>query len=179
MRGARPLVAAVDEHGRDVLARLAALDRKYVDGFRSIDIRGYAEPHELRFDIGPGTTDVALLATGWTDYAFSGNNLAAHHRGLKLQPPVLEVRSKTGAWRRLIESIGIPVGRPQTIVVSLRGRLRPGERELRMLTNMRIYWDQILVDRSGGGIDVRVTRLDPVVADLRWRGFSTESCVGW
>ena len=39
---------------------------------------------------------------------------------------------------------------------------------------MRIYWDQILVDTSGGNFPMQLTRLDPSVADLRWRGFSLE-----
>jgi hypothetical protein len=39
---------------------------------------------------------------------------------------------------------------------------------------MRIYWDQILVDDSAGNDSTAMTRLDPVVADLRWRGFSAE-----
>jgi hypothetical protein len=59
------------------------------------------------------------------------------------------------------------------VVIDLRGKLLAGEREARIRTNMRIHWDQILVDTGGGGtVDVR--RLDPVVADLRWRGFSAE-----
>jgi tetratricopeptide (TPR) repeat protein len=80
VRAARPPLSAVDGHGRDVLSRLSVLDRQYVDGFSLLDVRGYAEPHELRFDIGPGGTDVIVLATGWTDYAFSSDNLAAHQR---------------------------------------------------------------------------------------------------
>jgi hypothetical protein len=60
------------------------------------------------------------------------------------------------------------------VAVDLRGRLRPGEREIRIGTNMRIYWDQILVDTSGSGAPVYVTRLDASTADLRWRGFSAE-----
>jgi hypothetical protein len=40
---------------------------------------------------------------------------------------------------------------------------------------MRIYWDQILVDTSGGAFPTRLTRLDPAIADLRWRGFSGET----
>ena len=173
IRGARPPVAAADERGRDVLDRLTTLDRRYVDGFRTLDIRGYAEPHDLRLDIGPGEPTIVLLATGWTSYAFSSDNVAAHQQGLKLEPPVLEVRSTSGEWRA-VASIGIPVGRPQTIVVDLTAKIRPGERELRIRTNMRIYWDQILVDRSGGGLRTTITRLDPVEATLRWRGFSLE-----
>jgi tetratricopeptide (TPR) repeat protein len=173
VRGARPPVSAVDGHGRDVLSRLTALDRQYVDGFPLLDIRGYAESHEVRFDIGPGSTDVVVLATGWTDYAFSSDNLAAHQRGLELHPPVLEVMSAPGEWRT-IENMGIPVGRPQTLAVHLQEKLQPGERQMRIRTNMRVYWDQILVDRSGGDMPIRVTRLDPVEADLHWRGFSAE-----
>jgi hypothetical protein len=173
VRDAHPLFSAADDRGRDVLGRLSASDREYVDGFPTIDIRGYAEPHALSFDIGPGDTDVVLLATGWTDYAFSSDNLAAHQRGLKLDPPVLEARAGSGAWRH-ITNVGIPVGRPQTIVVDLSGKLRSRERELRIRTNMRIYWDRILVDRSGGGFATTVTRLDPIDANLRWRGFSAE-----
>jgi hypothetical protein len=42
---------------------------------------------------------------------------------------------------------------------------------------MRIYWDQIRVatrDLAAGHTAPRLTRLDPIVADLRWRGFSAE-----
>jgi hypothetical protein len=173
VRDPRPPVSAADARGRDVLARLSKLDRQYVDGFALLDIRGYAEPHDLYLDIGPDSTDVVLLATGWTDYAFSGDNVAAHQRDLALLPPMLEARTTSGEWRP-IESIGIPVGRPQTLVVHLSGKLRTGERQLRIRTNMRIYWDQILVDRSGGNLPLRVTRVDPLNADLRWRGFSAE-----
>jgi Flp pilus assembly protein TadD len=173
-RGARPLAAATDEHGHDVLPRLLAIDRQYPDDFRLLDIRGYAEPHELRLDLGRPPTSAVLLATAWTDYAFSSDNVAAHQRGLRLSPPALEVRDTSGGWRPLVDNIGIPVGRPQTIVVDLQGKLRPGEHEVRIVTNMRIYWDQILVDTSGGAGVTRMTALDPGVADLRWRGFSAE-----
>jgi hypothetical protein len=84
------------------------------------------------------------------------------------------VRSPEGAWRPVLANVGIPVGRPQTVVIDLRGRLRPGERLVRLTTNMRIYWDRILVDTSGGGLPTRVTRLEARTADLRWRGFSAE-----
>jgi len=40
---------------------------------------------------------------------------------------------------------------------------------------MRIYWDRVLVDTSDGRAAQTVSRLDPVTADLRWRGFSAET----
>jgi hypothetical protein len=45
---------------------------------------------------------------------------------------------------------------------------------VRISTNMRIYWDRILVDSSGGAFPTTITRLDPAAAELRWRGFSAE-----
>jgi hypothetical protein len=54
------------------------------------------------------------------------------------------------------------------------GKFLTTNREVRILTNMRIYWDQALVDTSSTDAPVRMTRLDPAVADLRWRGYSAE-----
>jgi hypothetical protein len=115
-----------------------------------------------------------LLLTGWTDYAFSSDNVAAAQRGMSLQPPALQVKDRRGRWRTIIPNIGIPVGRPQTVVVDLTGKFLSRSREVRIVTNMRIYWDQILVDTSSGAFPTELTRLDPVRADLRWRGFSAQ-----
>ena len=174
-RAARPPVAAVDEHGHDVLSRIATMDRRYPDDFKLQKIRGYADEHELtlKLDVGPSAR-VQLLFTGWTDYAWSSDNLAASQSGKSLQLPALQVKDKDGQWRTVVENIGIPVGRPQTVVVDLTGKFLSASRDVRIVTNMRIYWDQILVDTSGGKFPLQVTRLDPSVADLRWRGFSLE-----
>lgn len=172
-RGAHPPAAAIDDHGHDMLPRLAAIDRSYPDDFTLIQPRGFAEPHTLTLDLGPDANRAVLLMTGWTDYAFSSDNVAGFQRRLTLRAPSLQAKDASGAWKTLIEDIGIPVGRPQTVVVDLRGKLA-GTREVRVVTNMRIYWDQILVDTSGGNHATRVSRLDPDSADLHWRGFSAE-----
>jgi len=88
------------------------------------------------------------------------------------------VKDGHGRWQTVIENVGIPVGRPQTVVVDLTGEFLSASREVRIVTNMRIYWDQILVDTSPGDFPVQLTRLDPSVADLRWRGFSLEYAPG-
>jgi Flp pilus assembly protein TadD len=173
VRDPRPPVRAVDGHGRDVLPALMELDRRYVDTFTVLPIRGYAEPHELVLDLGPAPADALLLMTGWTDYAFSNDNVAASQQGVTMSPPVLQVRDTGGAWRTVIDEIGFPVGRPQTVVVDLAGRFLSASRDVRILTNMRIYWDQILVARPDPA-RLAVTRLDPLAATLRWRGFSAE-----
>jgi hypothetical protein len=58
--------------------------------------------------------------------------------------------------------------------VDLTGKFLSSSREVRLVTNMRILWDQILVDTSGEQTPLRMMRIDPVGADLRWRGFSRE-----
>ncbi|HEU4597796.1 MAG TPA: FG-GAP-like repeat-containing protein [Pyrinomonadaceae bacterium] len=204
-RDARPPAAARDEHGHDVLPKISLLDRQYPDDFKLSKIRGYAEEHALVLDLGgegkgkkgnggKGQGETAnrtsrnrlsplpsssprtlLLMTGWTDYAFSSDNVAASQRGLSLKPPALQVRDERGEWRTVIEDIGVPVGRPQTVVVDLTGKFLSASREVRVLTNMRIYWDQVLVETSGGDSPFISKSLRPAVADLSWRGFSAET----
>jgi tetratricopeptide (TPR) repeat protein len=176
VRNALPPAAATDDHGHDVLDRVARLDRRYPDDFRLHRIRGYAEEHTLTLDLGkprPGGT--VLLLTGWTDYSFSSDNLAAHQAGLGAKPPELQIRNADGSWKTAISQIGIPVGRPQTIALDLTSVVPPSSREIRIVTNMRIYWDQVQVATAAPRALVRLTRLDPVQADLRWRGFSAET----
>ena len=174
-RNATPPLAATDEHGHDVLPQVQSLDRRYPDDFERSGIRGYAATHSLTLDLGSGADRAVLLLTGWTDYAFSTDNIAAHQGGLAMQPPIVQVKDAAGAWQTTIADMGFPVGRPQTVAVDLSGRFAGASREVRIVTNMRIYWDQILVDRSGGAFPTRLTRLSPASAQLRARGFSEES----
>jgi Tfp pilus assembly protein PilF len=120
------------------------------------------------------TDRVVLLLTGWTDYAWSSDNVAAAQAGKTMNIPALQVKDEKGIWRTVIEDIGIPVGRPQTVTVDLTGKFLSPNREVRIVTNMRIYWDQILVGTSDEKTLVTTTALDPTRADLSWRGFSAE-----
>jgi len=174
VQGQRPPVRARDEHGHDVLAQIAALDRRYPDDFAILPIRGYAAPHWLELDLGADSGAALLLLTGWTDYAFSSDNVAASHSGATMAAPSLQVKDASGAWRTVIEDLGFPVGRPQTIAVDLAGRFLSASREVRIVTNMRIAWDQIVVASPASG-STRQTKLEPLGADLRWRGFSAET----
>jgi hypothetical protein len=122
----------------------------------------------------PANERVLLLLTGWTDYAWSSDNVAAAQAGKSMMLPALQVKDMKGEWRTVINDIGIPVGRPQTVTVDLTGKFLSRSREVRIVTNMRILWDQILVDTSVDQTPLNMTRLDPVGAELRWRGFSRE-----
>jgi Flp pilus assembly protein TadD len=170
----RALRAAQDDQGRDVLDRLSAVDRRFADGFRLRRIRGYAEEHSLVLDLGPQAGDDAvLLLTGWTDYAFSRDNVAARQAGLAMQPPRLEAQAANGEWQTVMADMGIPVGRPQTVLIEMKGRWRGPSRRVRVVTNMRVYWDQARVG-TATRLPAGLARLEPVRADLRERGFSAE-----
>ena len=175
-RGTRPLAAAIDEHGHDVLDRLRNVDRTFPDDFVKESIRGYAAEHSLTLTLPPA--DAAgrrvLLMTGWTDYSFSGDNVAAHQRGLKMVPPLLQVPDGPGRWRTVMNEIGFPVGRPQTVPVDLTGVISRDTTVVRIVTTMRVYWDQIVVATTDETVKPPMARLEPLSADLRWRGFSAE-----
>ena len=178
--GARPPLTAVDGKGHDVLELISHLDRRWPDDFETDRIRGYADEHALTLKLSEPSrvqnpkSKVLLLLTGWTDYAWSSDNVAGVQAGKEMQAPSLQVKDRLGRWRTVIKDIGIPVGRPQTVTVDLTGKFLSASREVRIVTNMRIYWDQILVDTSPGNSPMNITPLDPVRAELHWRGFSAE-----
>lgn len=198
-RNARPPLSAFDDKGNDVLDRISRIDRRWPNDFEVDRIRGYAAEHSITMKLPltgsadtpsaiirnanqgsgrgarvPSKERVFLLLTGWTDYAWSSDNVAASQAGKEMKPPSLQVKDRAGKWRTVIEDIGIPVGRPQTVTVDLTGKFLSAGREVRIVTNMRIYWDQILSANSTEDSVAQVTRLDPVRAELRWRGFSAE-----
>ena len=185
-RNVRPLASATDDEGRDLLPDLAALDRRFAGGFPLEPVRGYAKPHGITMRLPPrgiqaGIRDsgfgirtagarTVLLLTGWTDYAFSTDNVAATQSALALTPPALEAQNADGTWRTVIGDVGIPVGRPQTIVLDVT---EYAARPLRLVTSMRVYWDRIAV-ADLDEVEPRPVALAPQQAELRWRGFSAE-----
>ena len=174
IRNAAPPLAVEDDHGHDVLERIARVDRRYPDDFRLERIRGYAAEHALTISLPPSASDRrVLLLTGWTDYAFSGDNVAAHQLGLRMIPPSLQIEDG-GEWRTVISETGFPVGRPQTVVVDLTGKVPAATRRVRIVTTMRIYWDRIDVGTMDTAAKVTSTRLSAMASQLRWRGFSAE-----
>ncbi|HEY0049036.1 MAG TPA: FG-GAP-like repeat-containing protein [Pyrinomonadaceae bacterium] len=175
-RGEETPLSAVDDDGKNVLPEIEKLDRRFYDSFKSLNIRGYAAPHNLTLKLDDrkdyrGRT--LLLLTGWTDYAFSSDNLAASQSGKSLFLPKLQVKNRRGEWQTVIDNIGISVGRPQTLVVDLTGKFLSDSREVRIVTNFKTYWDKIAVDASAPE-DVKTIELQPSVANLRERGFSEE-----
>jgi hypothetical protein len=175
-RDARPPVKAFDDKGADILPLIKEVDRRYPEDFEKLKFKGYAEEHAITLDLGDvkNARRVLLLMTAWIDYADSTSNKAATQAGVGITPPYLQVKNARGEWQTVIPQMGFPAGLPKTMTVDLTGKFLCDDSQVRIVTSMRIYWDQILIDVSGGDFTTRVTKLDPLRAELRWRGFPRE-----
>jgi tetratricopeptide (TPR) repeat protein len=167
-------IAARDHHGRDVLDRILRRDRTYSDGFAR-DYAGVAELHYLELDFGEAAPDnrAILVLSGWVDWADGSTFLGmSQQNAAGLIPPYLQVKNAQGEWETVIEDMGLPAGKPKTIVVDLTGKFLSGSREIRIVTNLCVYWDEIFLGTDAGAPPVRLTDLPPASASLRFRGFS-------
>jgi Flp pilus assembly protein TadD len=169
----RNVVSATDETGRSWTDALRVEDRDYVRGFRFLPFKGYAEPHDLVLDLGDlrGSERVLLFLDGWIDYADSTSNYAATHAGLKLIPPYIQ-SWESGKWRTVLQDMGCPAGLPKTMTVDLTGKIPLTQQtRIRIVTNMRIYWDRIRVETAAQDSRLRITTLEPVEATAAWLGY--------
>ena len=171
----RPPVTATDEHGADLLPALRARDDRYVAPLTPTRYQGIATLHDLILDFGDlsGLDSVYLFLAGWIYPTDASINLALAQRG---KPgvifPYLEVKDPQGRWRRAAD-VPFPSGKDKTVIVDLTGKFLSGDHRLRIRTNMEIYWDQAFVSAGGGHASASsITTLDPVAADLHYRGFA-------
>lgn len=171
------LDASNDDRGVDVRERLLARDRTYPDGFRR-NAAGIAELHSLELDFGAAVPDgrAILVLSGWVDWADGSTFLgAAQESKAGLVFPYLQVKDEKGEWTTVIDDMGIPAGKPKTIVVDLTGKLPPHSREIRIVTSLCVYWDEIFLaplESPASEPEVEVTDLGSETAQLRYRGFS-------
>jgi hypothetical protein len=172
-RDARPPRGAWDDRGQDVLPLLRDRDRRYVTDFPLAPFKGFAELHGLELDLGDWNpaAPLRLLLHGLTDYFTATSVYAAHQAGVQPIAPYVEALDAAGRWVRVVDDMGFPAGLARTMVADLTGRLPAGTRRIRIMTNLKIYWDQILVDTTLEGTPLRLTTLSLAQAALRFRGY--------
>ncbi len=173
-RSSAPPLRAIDDGGRDVTAQLAAIDHAYPDGFPH-NAAGVAGLHALDLDFGKAAANnrAVLILNGWVDWADGSTFLGASQDGKGgLVFPYLQVKDKAGKWRTVVEDMGIPSGKPKTISVDLTSKFLSSSREVRIVTNLCVYWDQISLLEDSQAPQVRLTPMDADRADLQFRGFS-------
>jgi tetratricopeptide (TPR) repeat protein len=163
-----------DNQGHDVLARLLERDRRYPDDFRR-DYLDVAEMHNLDLDFGKAAPDnrAVLILNGWVDWADGSTFMAAAQEKKDLVLPYLQVKDSAGRWQTVVADMGIPAGKPKTIAVDLTGKFLSASREVRIVTNLCVYWDEIFLSEENAAPPVRLTPIDAESADLHFRGFST------
>jgi tetratricopeptide (TPR) repeat protein len=173
--GARLPVAAWDGDGRDVLTELSRSDHQFASGFTPLPYDGFANLHALTLDLGAINTaaPLRLLMTGYVNYFSATSLYAAWQGGVKPIAPYVEAQLPNGSWQRVTGEAGFPAGLERTIVVDLTGKLPPGTRRIRLMTNLQIYWDQVLIDNHAEA-ESRTRDLPLDFATEHFRGYPKE-----
>ncbi len=172
------IARAVDDEGHDVTGIVESLDGHYLDTFGRGQYQGVTHDHYVEVDLGPDAPTngpLYLIARGWLHPSDSSINVAlgqGHHD--QPEPLRLEVPNGHGGWRIARSNLGFPAGRNKICLIDLTGVFVPGApRKVRLRTNLEIYWDQIQWARGLPNTPLRVTHIDPSMANLHYRGYST------
>jgi tetratricopeptide (TPR) repeat protein len=170
---AHPPLGAWDDRGHNLLPVLLERDRKYVTDFPDAPYAGFAAMHTIELDIGPWdpARPLRLLMDGFTDYFSASSMYAAWQAGIQPVPPYIEMLDDSAKWVRVIDDMGFPAGLSRTMVADLTGKLPPGTRFIRITTNLKIYWDRILVDNSATDTPFKTTEVPLAKAQLQFRGY--------
>ena len=170
-RDARPPAGAWDEHRHNLLPDL--LVHRYVGDFEAMQFHGFTKMHTLELDLGEPYRGgpLWLLMHGEIEYFTATSMFAAHQAGFEPVAPYLETQDAGGKWVRVVDDMGFPAGGARTITVDLTDKLPQGTQRIRITTNLEIYWDNILVNRTGQSHNSRLTPVPLARADMRFHGF--------
>jgi hypothetical protein len=165
----RPVTRAIDDHGADVTATIAARDGQYLSTFRRGRYQGIADDHFVELELGSVGADTVIVASGWIYPTDSSINVAIAQAGIAPRGLSLEALNQDGSWRTVRDDLGFPAGKNKTVLIDLKAIA--GAHRIRLRTNLEIYWDSLLLG-SRAPSPVKTTRIDPSTAELRYRGFS-------
>jgi hypothetical protein len=196
-RNAKPPAGAWDDKGNDLLPDLLA--HKYVGNFDLLPFKGFTKPHSLTLDLGEPYRGgpLRLLMHGEIEYFTATGMYAASQAGIEAMPPYVEAEighvgrtllsdtrrpepepsdknvraTQSGKWVRILDDMGFPAGLPKPITVDLSGRLPIGSTRVRITTNLQIYWDRILIDRSEQSQNFQLREIPLTKAGLDYHGY--------
>ncbi len=164
-RDAHTPIGAWDDRGNDVLALISQRDRKYVTSFEDLPFAGFAKLHWIELDLGAWDAQKPFTATSM---------YAADQAGIKVIPPYVEAPNAQGKWVRVVEDMGFPAGLERTMIADLTGKLPARTRRIRIVNNLKIYWDAIRIDQTQETRDVRVAQVPLAKAALDFVGYPRE-----
>jgi tetratricopeptide (TPR) repeat protein len=196
-RNAKPPAGAWDDKGNNLLPDLLA--HKYVGNFDLLPFKGFAKPHSLILDLGEPYRGgpLHLLMHGEIEYFTATGMYAASQAGIEATAPYVEAEvghvgrtflsyqerpaqnrsdknvraTQEGKWVRVLDDMGFPAGLPKTITVDLSGKVPIGSRRIRITTNLQIYWDSILIDRSQQTQNFKLSEIPLTKASLEFHGY--------
>ena len=180
-KNGRPPAGAWDDHGHNVLPDLLA--HRYFGDFELLPFKGFAKLHSLELDLGEPYQGgpLRLLLHGEIEYFTATGMYAADQAGIQATAPYVEALDANGNWVRVIDDMGFPAGLPRTMVADLSAKIPKATQRIRIWTNLQIYWDNILIDRTKNGepgnngdgrsANYRLTFVPLTSADLRFHGY--------
>jgi len=168
-------VSATDSQGNNILPTITAKDDNYLSDFKPDKYQGVTEMHDLILDPGDvgKNKNLFMFLNGWIFPTDASINVAlSQSANLKVIRPFVQVINSKGEWVTVIENLGFPMGKDKTVIADLTGKFLSGDHRIRIRTNMEIYWDYIFFSDNVSNAPVISTILNPVSADLHYRGFS-------
>ncbi|MBG0858480.1 MAG: VCBS repeat-containing protein, partial [Bacteroidales bacterium] len=168
-------LSATDSEGNNVLPLIAEKDDIYLSDFKHGKYQGITAMHDLIIDPGELDTSGALFLflNGWIFPTDASINVAiSQSEQIRVSPPVIQVINKKGEWETAVENPGFPMGKDKTVIADLSGKITSDDHRIRIRTNLEIYWDQVFLSSGESDSSVEYTVMDPVSADLHYRGFS-------
>jgi tetratricopeptide (TPR) repeat protein len=165
-------VSAHDQTGANVLAKVLKRDFDYPDFQRTQT--AVAELHSIDLDFGKvaATNRAALILDGWLDWPDGSTFMAAAQEHQDLIFPYLQVKDSAGNWTTVVEDMGMPSGRQKSMAVDLTSKFLSDSREVRIVTNLCLYWDEIYLAEDASAPPAKLVTLPIQSADLHFRGFS-------
>ncbi len=177
MQSPQAVKGAWDDKGADVTEIVGKRDERYLDTFGRGAYQGVTRDHFVEIELPDNALREGLLwlvASGWIHPTDSSINVAISQGGH--EPPrglSLEVADGKGGWIVAKPGLGFPAGKSKTVLIDLQNIFQAGApRRLRLRTNLEIYWDAIGWAAGQPQTELKVLRLDPETAELRFRGYS-------
>jgi hypothetical protein len=168
-------VSAVDSEGNDLLPFITEKDDNYISNFQSDKYQGITQMKDLILDPGDLDTgkEIFLFLQGWVFPTDASINFAlSQSPAIEVKAPVIQVIDENCEWVTVIDNLGFPMGKDKTVIADLSGKFLSSDHRIRIRTNMEIYWDHIFFSDGRSDAPMVSTMMEPVSADLHFRGFS-------
>ncbi|MEE9268919.1 MAG: FG-GAP-like repeat-containing protein [Candidatus Krumholzibacteria bacterium] len=173
-------VRAEDNRGVDVTDELLRIDRRCAGATRvGGHFMGLADDHFVELDFGDRLAKLApgrrliLFLYGWVEYGYSSTNYAAAQAGKSAKAPSIHVL-RDGAWTEVFHEVGYPAGIQHMMTLDVTGKIRSGDRHIRISSNMELYWDRVFLAEHLDDAGLTLSEAPARSADLHFRGYPRE-----